>query len=55
LAGWRCGWISSTDNDAQQFWIVAAEREDTGRFIVTSNPFNDGNRNQTAPLGLESF
>ena len=24
----------STDYDGQQFWVVAAEREDAGRFIV---------------------
>jgi hypothetical protein len=31
---WRCGSISSTDHDGRQFWVVAAEREDAGRFIV---------------------
>ena len=25
--------ISSTDHEGRQFWVVAAEREDTGRFI----------------------
>ena len=33
-AGWRCGCISSTDHEGRQFWVVAAEREDAGRFIV---------------------
>jgi hypothetical protein len=33
-AGWRCGCISSTDHVGRQFWVVAAEREDAGRFIV---------------------
>jgi len=33
-AGWRCGCISSVNHDGQQFWVVAAEREDAGRFIV---------------------
>ena len=33
-AGWRCGCISSTDHEGQQFWVVAATREDAGRFIV---------------------
>ena len=32
--GWRCGSISSTDQEGRQFWVVAAEREDAGRFIV---------------------
>jgi hypothetical protein len=33
-AGWNCGCISSTDQKGRQFWVVAAEREDAGRFIV---------------------
>jgi hypothetical protein len=33
-AGWRCGCISSTNHEGRQFWVVAAEREDAGRFIV---------------------
>ena len=33
-AGWNCGSISSTDHKGRQFWVVAAEREDAGRFIV---------------------
>jgi hypothetical protein len=32
--GWRCGCISSTNHDTKQFWVVATEREDAGRFIV---------------------
>jgi len=33
-AGWNCGCISSTDHEERQFWVVAAERSDAGRFIV---------------------
>jgi hypothetical protein len=33
-AGWSWGCISSTDHEGQQFWLVAAERDNTGRFIV---------------------
>jgi hypothetical protein len=33
-AGWNCGSISSTDHEGRQFWVVAAEREDAGRFVV---------------------
>jgi hypothetical protein len=33
-AGWRCGCISSTDHEGRQFWVVAAERQDAGCFIV---------------------
>ena len=36
-AGWNCGCISSTDNEGQQFWVAAAEREDAGRFIVRAD------------------
>jgi hypothetical protein len=36
-AGWRCGCISSTDDKGRQFWVVAAEREDGGRFIVRAD------------------
>jgi hypothetical protein len=36
-AGWRCGCISSTDHKGQQFWVVAAGRQDTGRFIVRAD------------------
>jgi hypothetical protein len=36
-AGWCCGCISSTDHDGRQFWVVAAEREDGGRFIVRAD------------------
>jgi hypothetical protein len=36
-ADWRCGCISSTDNEGRQFWVVAAEREDSGRFIVRAD------------------
>ena len=33
-AGWRCGSILTTDHKGRQIWVVAAEREDAGRFIV---------------------
>jgi hypothetical protein len=33
-AGWTSGCISSTDRNGRQFWVVAAERSDAGRFIV---------------------
>jgi hypothetical protein len=36
-AGWNCGCISSTDHNGRQFWVVAAEREDGGRFIVCAD------------------
>jgi hypothetical protein len=36
-AGWSCGCISSTDQEGRQFWVVAAEREDAGRFVVRAD------------------
>ena len=36
-AGWNCGSISITDHRGRQFWVLAAEREDAGRFIVNSD------------------
>ncbi len=36
-AGWNCSCISSTDREDRQFWIVAAEREGDGRFIVRAD------------------
>ena len=33
-AGWCCGCISGTDHKGRQFWVVGAEREEAGRFIV---------------------
>ena len=33
-AGWNCGCILRTDHNGRQFWVVAAERSDAGRFIV---------------------
>jgi hypothetical protein len=36
-AGWNCGCISSTDHEGRQFWVVAAERKDDGRFIVRAD------------------
>ena len=45
--GWKCGCISSTDY-GPQFWVVAAERSDAGRFIVRAD------EKLTAFLELES-
>jgi len=36
-AGWSWGCVSSTDHEGRQFWVVAAEREDVGRFIVEAD------------------
>jgi hypothetical protein len=36
-AGWSCGWVSSTDHEGRQFWVVAAERENAGCFIVCAD------------------
>jgi hypothetical protein len=36
-ASWSCGCISSTDDQGRQFWVVAAERKDAGRFIVRAD------------------
>jgi len=47
-AGWSWGCISSTDHEGWQFWVVAAEREDAGRFIVRAD------EKLTALLELES-
>ena len=33
-SGWKWGSISTTDYQGRQFWVVAAEREGAGRFIV---------------------
>jgi hypothetical protein len=35
--GWNCGCISGTDDEGRQFWVAAAEREDSGRFIVRAD------------------
>jgi hypothetical protein len=48
-AGWRCGSISSTDHERRQFWVVAAERDDAGRFIVQAHDM------PTAFLELEAM
>ena len=47
-AGWNCGCISSTDQNGRQFWVVVAERQDFGRFIVHSDEM------RTAFLELEA-
>ena len=36
-AGWSWGGVSSTDQNGAQFWVAAAERVDTGRFIVRTD------------------
>jgi hypothetical protein len=36
-AGWNCGCISSMDHKGRQFWVVAAEHENAGRFIVNAH------------------
>ena len=36
-AGWNCGCISSAERNGRQFWIAAAERKDSGRFIVRAD------------------
>ena len=36
-AGWTSGCISSTDHTGRQFWVVTAEREKAGRFIVEAD------------------
>ena len=33
-AGWSWGSITTTDGKGRPIWVVAAEREDAGRFIV---------------------
>ncbi|PYY20495.1 MAG: hypothetical protein DMG62_23470 [Acidobacteria bacterium] len=33
-AGWNCGSMATTDAKGRSIWVVAAEREDAGRFIV---------------------
>jgi len=32
--GWNCGSMATTDRKGWPIWIVAAERNDAGRFIV---------------------
>ena len=44
-AGWNCDCISSTDHKGREFLVVAAEREDAGRFI--------GEADQELPAFLE--
>ena len=40
--GWNLGWVSSTDHEGRRFWVVAAEREDAGRFIVHAHDMPTG-------------
>ena len=47
-AGWSCGCVSAMDDKGEQFWIVAAERDDGRRFIVHAD------EKLTAFLELES-
>jgi len=41
-SGWNCGCISSTNHEGRQFWVVAAEHKDAGRFIVRSGELLTG-------------
>jgi hypothetical protein len=36
-AGWNCGSMATTDDKGRSIWVVAAEREDEGRFIVRAD------------------
>jgi hypothetical protein len=36
-AGWNCGSMTTTDGKGRSILVVAAEREDAGRFIVNSD------------------
>jgi hypothetical protein len=36
-AGWNCGSMTTTDGKGRLIWVVAAEREDAGRFIVEAD------------------
>ena len=36
-AGWNCGSMTTTDRKGRSILVVAAEREDAGRFIVCSD------------------
>jgi hypothetical protein len=35
--GWNCGCMATTDGKGRPIWVVAAGREDAGRFIVNSD------------------
>jgi hypothetical protein len=36
-AGWNCGSMTTTDGKGRPILVVAAEREDAGRFIVEAD------------------
>jgi hypothetical protein len=36
-AGWNCGSMATTDGKGRPIWVVAAEREHAGRFIVNAD------------------
>jgi hypothetical protein len=36
-AGWNCGSMTTTDSKGRSILVVAAEREDAGRFIVEAD------------------
>ena len=36
-AGWNCGCMATTDGKGRPIWVVAAQREDAGRFIVQAD------------------
>jgi len=40
--GWNCGCMATTDGKGRPIWIVAAQRNDAGRFIVHDYPANRG-------------
>src|SRR5712692_6323849 len=66
-SGWTWGCASQIDSAGRVLFTADAHRDNGKRFIVTADEkltaflelervtHDDGNRNQTAPLGLESF
>jgi hypothetical protein len=66
-AGWSWGCVATINSDGQTMFVADARRDDGGRFVVHADERltaflelervtrNDSNRNQTAPVGLESF
>jgi hypothetical protein len=42
--GLELGCISRTDRNGRQFWVVATERVDAGRFVVHDAHLDDGKR-----------
>jgi len=66
-AGWSWGCVATVDREGRTIWIADAHRDDGKRFVVRADEKltaffelervtrNDIDRNQAAPLGLESF